>query len=363
MSTTPIAHYTQKVFSFLENLPTPLRLDARRIMCLAMMIVAVIMAQSVNLAKMTLYTASTKKDSSLYRRFQRFISEVRLPQASIADMIIKMLNISENNKARIAIDRTEWRFGDTWHNVFTGSIMAFNVTIPFMWADIAKKGASSDEERLSFFDTMFQFIRPQWIEFIAMDREFASFKVFDKLRKHKVPFVSRLKSNTRIIHFGKTFSADSFGLYLNEGEHLKIARKVLIYGFPLYFTVLKIANGEFLLLATSHKPSDALERYAERWQIECAFKALKTHGFNLEDTHIKNKDRLETLMGVLVLAYVFAYKMGVFKAKKSPIEIKNHGRSQYSIITYGLRDFVKMLTAPIGTFCVPDGLFSLMSCT
>ncbi|MBQ8265390.1 MAG: transposase [Bacteroides sp.] len=44
-----------------------------------------------------------------------------------------------------------------------------------------------------------------------------------------------------------------------------------------------------------NKPENTVSSYKERWQIETAFKAMKTSGFNIEDTHLTDIDRIERL--------------------------------------------------------------------
>ena len=42
---------------------------------------------------------------------------------------------------------------------------------------------------------------------------------------------------------------------------------------------------------------------ADRWQIETLFGCLKTRGFNFEDTHLTDPERLSKLLGLLALAF------------------------------------------------------------
>lgn len=55
--------------------------------------------------------------------------------------------------------------------------------------------------------------------------------------------------------------------------------------------------------------------YKQRWTIENLFAALKTRGFNFEDSHITNAARLENLLGVLCLAAFWAVQLGELIAK------------------------------------------------
>ena len=77
------------------------------------------------------------------------------------------------------------------------------------------------------------------------------------------------------------------------------------------------------------------ERYRE-WDIETLFANLKTKGFNLEDTHITDPDKLSTLLAVLALTVTLCVKTGVAAARLRPIPIKKHGRRAWSLFALGV---------------------------
>lgn len=52
---------------------------------------------------------------------------------------------------------------------------------------------------------------------------------------------------------------------------------------------------ELQIIISFNKPESALEIYKERWQVETAFRALKTSGFNIEDTHLTEIERIAKL--------------------------------------------------------------------
>jgi transposase len=88
---------------------------------------------------------------------------------------------------------------------------------------------------------------------------------------------------------------------------------------------------EFVIIASFNKQDQALINYKERWQIETMFRAMKSSGFNIEDTHLNNLERLSTLISVVSIAYIWAYLVGIDKHEKiAPIKIKKHGRRAFS---------------------------------
>lgn len=60
----------------------------------------------------------------------------------------------------------------------------------------------------------------------------------------------------------------------------------------------------------------ALNTYKVRWQIETLFKAFKSSGFNIEDTHLQKIDRHEKLV---MIAFVWCYNIGDYINAIKPI--------------------------------------------
>ena len=51
----------------------------------------------------------------------------------------------------------------------------------------------------------------------------------------------------------------------------------------------------------------------KRWGIETAFRAMKSSGFNIEDTHMRDMDRIARLVAMVCMALVWAYLVGEHK--------------------------------------------------
>ena len=92
-----------------------------------------------------------------------------------------------------------------------------------------------------------------------------------------------------------------------------------------------------------NKPDKAQVLYKERWQIESAFKALKTSGFNIEDTHLSDIERVSKLLALVLIAFAWAYRVGIHLDTLKPIKIKKHGRRAKSLFKYGLTYIANLL--------------------
>jgi len=47
------------------------------------------------------------------------------------------------------------------------------------------------------------------------------------------------------------------------------------------------------VIISFNEPKESKFLYKQRWQIESAFKVLKSSGFNIEDSHLTEMDRIE----------------------------------------------------------------------
>ncbi|WP_125468878.1 hypothetical protein [Methylomagnum ishizawai] len=65
--------------------------------------------------------------------------------------------------------------------------------------------------------------------------------------------------------------------------------------------------------------------------METLFGALKSRGFNLEDTHLTDPKRLAKLMGLLALAFAWSYRTGeLLHDGPSPVRQKKRCRAPSS---------------------------------
>ncbi len=80
---------------------------------------------------------------------------------------------------------------------------------------------------------------------------------------------------------------------------------------------------EFQLIVSFSRPDLAQSIYKQRWQIESMFKALKTSDFNIEDTHLVDLDRFSKLVALVLVAFPWAYKAGIYLHAQKPNEILN----------------------------------------
>jgi hypothetical protein len=77
------------------------------------------------------------------------------------------------------------------------------------------------------------------------------------------------------------------------------------------------------------------------------FKALKSSGFDMENTHLQDLRRIEKLLCLVMIAFVWCYKVGDYLDKNmAKIVIKKHGHRAKSVFKYGLEYIANCLLNP-----------------
>ncbi len=89
---------------------------------------------------------------------------------------------------------------------------------------------------------------------------------------------------------------------------------------------------------------------------------MKSSGFNIEDTHMRDMDRIARLVAMVCMALVWAYLVGEHKdINIKPIRILKHGRKAKSLVKYGLEEISTILMRP--TYTPKFDVFKFLSCT
>ncbi len=104
---------------------------------------------------------------------------------------------------------------------------------------------------------------------------------------------------------------------------ITIHHQVMLGSNKVYLQGQRIINSktqkmERLMVCTFIHPGMSIKRYAERWYIENMFKDMKSKGFQLECTHVTDRERLNNLMSILAIAYVWMIRIGTWVKKNRP---------------------------------------------
>lgn len=332
-----------------------------RIKFISLLIISFVRNRSVSFSKNAVSLSNVQTSSNL-RRIQRFFTVFKVVFNHIT--IILEFFIPIKGSYKLSLDRTNWQFGGVNFNILCLSIIADGVALPLLWTMLDKRGNSNQIERINLINRFIYLFGINKIDCIIADREFVGQEWFEYLEKHPIKFYIRIRENMQFTHQGKEIKAFLWFNNLPLNQVRFIDKPVLIKGNWVHLTATKILNKkgqiEYLIVATYFFDKDLMKIYAQRWTIECFFKAIKSAGFNIEETHLIDSQRLEKLFAIVAIAFVWVYKIGEYQNQQKNIKIKKHGRREISIFRYGLDNLYKAI---MFDYQLVTLFIKLLSCT
>jgi Transposase DDE domain len=309
---------------------------------IARFILALIQVKTVKLTQVALAFNGQVKSASNYRRIQRFFEQFSFDKQVISQWLIAQL---PEERLVLCIDRTNWKFGKVNINILALGVAYQGTAIGLLWVLLPKFGNSNQAERIKLFEQLLSWLPVKRIKGVLADREFIGKDWFDFLIAHKIKFHIRLRENMLAeLAEDDTQHLRCFFAHLKAGQRLTLHRRYLVCGHYLAVTGMRLEDGQFLIIVTNGNPQHSLAYYAQRWQIEMLFAALKTTGFDLEATHLNQAQRMDTLLVLLMLALVWAHRIGEkLHDTITPIKRKKHGHLAQSFFRYGLDFFRSVL--------------------
>lgn len=332
-------------------------LHQSRLNFLSMLLMGIVEARTVNLKTVVGTMQSWSQQASVYRRAQRFFAELELDETLFTSLMVGLL---ARERYTLCVDRTNWKFGRFDINILMIAVADEGVAIPLAFVLLTKRDNSNTLERTGLLEQVLQVIEAERIEVLLADREFIGQDRFEFLIDQNIPFAIRMRENSLADGW---FRLSAFFQPLKPTQTRSLHHRYRICGCDLSVAATRSPDQELVIIVTNRQPSEALAIYAHRWQLESLFKALKSSGFNLEDTHLKDIERLSALIAVVSLAFLWALRVGHWQHRVKPIRIKPHGRREVSVFRLGL-DFIRRAIANLALDTKPlDDAFRLLSCT
>jgi len=252
----------------------------------------------------------------------------------------------------LALDRTEWKRGDTTINLLVLAVVVHNCAVPLLWTAMPACGASDTKERIELlgrFDALFGRKR---LRFLTADREFIGGDWIEWLLRRKLPFRIRIKANTLLLHADGTEKC-AFKWFEKRSNRCT-TQPMEVWGMQLYVggkrltTVDSKGRTEYLIVISNEKSDDLWADYRLRWKIETLFQALKGRGFDLESSRLSKEKRLSNWFGFLALGFCWCLNIGKQLDRSEPLPLKNHGRRAISVFQRGLRHLQPLIDCLTG---------------
>lgn len=341
-----------------DNLPW----NKARIKFVARFLLALFSQRTVNLARLATAFSGAASEAAHYKRLQRFLHHFELPYAQVAQFVVRMLGAP--GSYTLALDRTNWQVGGVEVNILLLSLVWRDIGFPLVWFVLPHAGNSDTRARITLLEIFIDLFGVPDIQCLLGDREFVGKEWFTFLKTQRIPFQMRLKKDT-LVKNGRGQFVPAWRLFtttrINQVRVVPEARRM--WGLELYLSGCKLKHGEWLILVSAQYRDDPATQYAERWGLETLCGALKTRGFNLEDTRLTDEARLSRLFALLALAFTWAFLVGQWQAAVKARKLKKHGYPPKSVFRLGLDLLCRLVTNLESRDLIPwNRVIKLLSC-
>ena len=340
-------------------LPTGLCISHRK--CIESLIRTILLTLSVNLMKLSRAMLSEAKPTSVMRRIQRLLGTKLFTCTTMGRAIVASL--PQTRKYILTMDRTAWEYGNRNYNIMAIGICYDGISIPIYFETYDKDGASDFSEEIEFMEHLLDIIPPEKIECLVADREFGNGNFIKWLTVRHIPFCLRLRkyfnirsaSSKKVVQIRRKLVSLAIGESVILSDSYIVAKKIKVRIFATRCKGRLKGEDELLILATP-TDSDFTDRiYRLRWQIEVTFRAFKSAGFNMENTHLSTNGNFQNMLRLIFIAYAAAFLDGLDRIRSSPIPIMNNTkRKRFSIFSWGLDDVLRLIWANV-KFKSPNG--------
>jgi hypothetical protein len=342
------------------------KMNLARIRFIVMFILALCKLQSVCFEKLACGFDTPASRSSSLRRIQRFMAQYVVDRDLIARLIFSLL--PHEPPYTLSLDRTNWKFGGVDFNILALAVCYKSVAFPILFTMLPKKGNSSTTERIALIERYTKLFGCERIECLLADREFVGHQWIGYLNSMRIKYHIRIRNNFYVVdpRNGKTIPAFHLFNSVPIGEVRFFRRIFLLRGQYCYLSGSKVRDKsgkiEFQILISFNRPEIAHQKYKERWQIETAFKSLKSSGFNIEKSHLTDIERFEKLLSLVLIAFTWCYIVGDYLHQNiKPIRLLKHGNSAKSLFKHGLETILDCL---LNAYYIPKiNIFKILSCT
>ncbi|CAM3176647.1 Mobile element protein [Deinococcus saxicola] len=306
---------------------------------LALLVLALIGAKDVRHAALAERCPGNAQTASIIRQIERFFHQHPLCPLDVARLVLALL--PDVKRREFSLDRTNWKLGKTDVNALVLAVHWRGVAVPLLFELLPHSGNSGTCTRLALLDEVLTLLDCCDVATIYADREFIGQAWIQGLAERGLPITVRLRVDTRI----EGLPAGEWLGDLQPGKKAILLDGLEVYGLPMNVVLTWTDQGEPLIVASNATAaSRILKGYRKRWKIECLFRALKTKGFRLENTHMTLPGHVTRLLCLLTLAYVWSVLVGTLQETA----LKTHGRRAWSVVTLGLRSLVRAFSRQVG---------------
>ena len=281
---------------------------------LAYMIVGLILGRNVQFAQMAEQVNYPYKESSLEDRFRRFVANHNI------EATILFIPFVESILATLSQERLVFSM-DTTKNGANCITLLLSVryksrAIPICWLSFkGKKGHSSQALQLKLINLVNSYLAPGCQAIFLGDGEFDGSDVVTWLASQAAWwYVCRTAKDTKVFYQGHWTALQDLPLTPGQDaffQHVLFTQQNQV-GPVNIMALWNAKEQEHWFFVTDFETlAEGKRWYEKRFTIETLFSDVKSRGFNLQKSHLKNPDRADRLLLAVSIAYLFLVFWGV----------------------------------------------------
>ena len=288
--------------------------DVRHLQTLCWMMIGILESQNVHLNGFGVHVVSRATYAQSHqRRFRRWLSNRRIDVAAVHQTLITQ-SLSQWGNGRIYLSLDTTMVWNCFCIVWVGVVYRGR-TVPIAWRIVAQ---SSSTVRLWTIQRVLRQaarVMPKEVSVVLLaDRGFADGKLMKYLRENlNWHFRIRIKRSFQFQSQGKWHKVSSVKLPIGQAYFtpvVAVGKTKPFAGVYLAFAHDRLSDEDWVIVSDEPTTLQTFAQYRLRFCVEESFLDLKSNGFNLEASRLRDKIALTQLCGVIALTMLFLVLQG-----------------------------------------------------
>jgi Transposase DDE domain len=282
---------------------------------LADLAASAITCRSVNTSELSnVLPRKVKSNEERYRYINRWLANSKIdPIRVMRGFVPEMVQMLGERGQTVVLMLDQSKVGEGFECLMV-SIRVGERAIPLAWRVIKTRGEIGFEEQEPLLKSVAKMVPENVKILLAADRFYGTAKLIGFCNQQGWQYRIRLKGNLILKHEGGEIRTGELLQFKLEGiEKAELNESGVVTNIGL---LQEEGHAEPWIIAMDCKPTiGKVLDYGMRWGIEALFSDMKTRGFGITKTQLKEAKRIERLMLVLALATYWAVSTGMIPAE------------------------------------------------
>jgi len=237
------------------------------------------------------------------RYIMRFLAnKLVYPHKVIAGFVPQLLGQLSEHGETVVLMLDQSKIADGFECLMVSARFAERA-LPVAWRVVETKGPIGFEVQEELLNAVLAMLPREFSVLLSADRFYGTSALIDWCQKHEWQYRIRLKGNLTLQHEGgELTTGEAVSLGMNALKDAQLGQVTTPIGI-----IHEADDPEAWIIAMDCEPTKGRTLdYGMRWGIEALFSDLKSRGFGITQTHLKQADRIERLLLVLAVATYWA---------------------------------------------------------